>query len=153
MSDMYLKVCLQEQWRTDFNFDATLPADCSACRGADGGGLGNLLPYYAAKYPDERMGLLSTTQDDTIRSFFGYGYSATCDVPIRGGMPPADFEAGLLELRTIDTSANFHTFYMMGTQHTFLYDDLDAAMVGGITLRQWITELVDADPAWNDVGP
>ncbi|MFY0537746.1 pectin acetylesterase-family hydrolase [Nannocystis pusilla] len=39
MSDQYMPVCMQQLWRDLFNFDATLPADCADCFGADGGDL------------------------------------------------------------------------------------------------------------------
>jgi hypothetical protein len=154
MTDMYLKVCLQSQWRMSWNLDATLPEDCDGCRGMDGGGLVSLIPYYAAKYPDRRFGLLSSMADDTIRLFYGYGYTPSCTVPRLGGMPVEEFEAGLLELRTfLAGSDNFHTFYVGGSRHTFLNDDLDTPMAGGITLREWIRQIVEDDPAWTDVGP
>jgi len=153
MSDEYMKPCLQQLWRDLWALDTTLPADCAACRGADGGGLVNLAPYIAAKYPDRRFGLLSTTADGVIRSFFGFGYSASCNSP--ASMPSADFTAGLLDLRdtTIAPYDNFFTFYQDGTSHTFLGQTPSRITVGGTTLAEWIRRLVDDDPALAHVGP
>jgi hypothetical protein len=153
MSDTYLKPCLQDTWRTLWGLDESLPADCDACRGGDGGGIVNYASYLAEKYPDRRFGLLSSMEDSVIRSFMGYGYSFNCSLP--ANMPAADFRAGLLELRDdiVGPYDNFRTFYVEGTQHTFLGSAPSSQIAGGVTLSRWIEQLVEGDPTWTDVGP
>lgn len=154
MADEYLKPCLQQTWRDRWNLNATLPADCPACRGSDGGGIVNYMDYILAKYPDRRIGLISSRGDDVIRTFFGYGYSPGCNLPTVGGMPIPEFEAGLDDLRDrYADSAGFGTFYVPGRTHTFLGGDIDATEADGISLKAWVTLALEDDPAWGHVGP
>ncbi|MBE7452821.1 MAG: hypothetical protein HS111_29260 [Kofleriaceae bacterium] len=74
MADTWLTPCLQTQMRTHWNLNATLPTDCSACVGQDGGGLVNAMPFLADKHSQQRMALLSSVSDGVIRSFYGFGY-------------------------------------------------------------------------------
>ncbi|MCS6797797.1 MAG: pectinacetylesterase family protein [Myxococcota bacterium] len=151
-SDTYLRPCLQRWVRGMWNVDVALPRDCRGCFGADGGGIVHMFPYLAAKYPDRRFGLLSTTADRTMRTFFGYGYSPGCDMPRL--MVQRDFEAGLRELRDAIMApyANFRTFYTTGEGHTFLTGSLTVTS-GGVTLGEWIRRLVEGDSEWGHVGP
>src|SRR5690606_37004741 len=55
LSNTYLTPCLQEQLRTVWNLEATLPEDCADCIDEEGGGFANLLPFVAAKYPERRF--------------------------------------------------------------------------------------------------
>jgi len=153
MADDYMKPCLQSWWRDTWGLDDTLPADCPECAGSDGGGLVNLAPYLARKYPDRRFGLLSTMEDNVIRGFFGYGYSASCMSP--SSMRASEFRAGLEDLRdrVLGSHDNFHTFYAEGDSHTFLGQPLGSIEVDGVTLGDWIGQLLDDAGSWNDVGP
>jgi hypothetical protein len=91
-------------------------------------------------------------EDNTMRGFYGYGYSASCDIP--AAMPREDYAAGLTELRAaLDPTPGFQTFYVPGEQHTFTYQALGDTSVGGTTLGEWIRQLVEDDAAWDDVGP
>ncbi len=154
MADEYLKPCLQQTWRDQWGLNDTLPADCSACRGADGGGIINYFSYVLAKYPDRRIGLISSTGDDTIRTFFGYGYSPSCSTPVVGGMPASDFEAGLNDLRDrFGDSPGFGTFYLDERTHTYLERDISATQAGGISLEDWVRLAIEDDPAWGSYGP
>src|SRR5690606_17341847 len=49
LTDPYLVPCLQSTWRSLFNLEATIPAECSDCFAADGGGISNLAHYIADK--------------------------------------------------------------------------------------------------------
>ena len=150
LPDEYLKPCLQSTVRDIWNI--AVPAGCEQCTCEDGGGLGWAHAYLARAYPDRNFGLLSYTGDSTFRQFYGYGYSAGCNLPVR--MPPEDFEAGLQELRARSVGdPNFQTFYVSGDRHTFTFQSLGAASVAGVTLSEWVQQLLEADPAWDDVGP
>ncbi len=153
LSDPYMRPCLQQWWRETWNLNETLPADCDACTGPDGGGMVNFSRYLAAKYPERRFGLLSSMEDRTIRSFFSYGYSTSCRS--LGSMPSDDFRAGLLDLRdsVLAPYDHFQTFYTEGDSHTFLGRPLGGVSVGGTTLAEWIRQLLEGDPGWDDVGP
>lgn len=151
LSDTYLKPCLQARVRERWNLDAAIPADCATCSCEGGGGLWNVYPYLARRHPERRFGLISAMEDATFRQFYGYGYSPRCDFPM--SMPGGDYAAGLVEVRErMAGDANFHTFYVPGSTHTFTYGGLSTT-VGGTSLMTWIAQLVSGDAAWSDVGP
>jgi hypothetical protein len=156
MSDTYLKPCFQQKIRDAFGLSSNpLFTACPECSGADGGGLGNMVPFLATAHPTLRMAILSTTGDSTIRQFYGYGYSGRCNFPVN--MPEADYEAGLLESRDVLLAGhdNFKYFIKRETFHTFLGRRMesDPATVSGVTLAEWIRRLVEDDPSWDNVGP
>jgi hypothetical protein len=153
MADEWMKPCLQQRWRDSWNLDATMPADCTACRGADGGGISNFSVYLAEKYPTRRFGLISSTQDEIIRTFFGIGETETCNDPAR--MRANVFTAGLLDLRDrlLAPHTNFRGFLIPGTQHVWLGDPLSDTTAGGVTLAAWMTALIEGTPEFTNVGP
>src|SRR5439155_20626806 len=123
MSDKYLAPCLQQRWRELWNLDATLPADCSACRGADGGGIVHYLPYVIDKYPTAKLGLVSANQDGIISLFFGYGANDCQGLHgASAGMSGTSFQAGLEELRAtyMGSSPNVGSYFVASTSHTWL---------------------------------
>jgi hypothetical protein len=152
LPEPYLRACLQQLLRDTWGLTDAVPAGCAECTCEDGGGLYKLAPYLAARYPDGRFGLVTSMEDNTMRGFYGYGYSRTCDFP--ASMPRDDYAAGLLELRdALAPTPGFSTFYVPGEQHTFTYRPLGDTSVGGTTLAEWIRQLVEDEPAWGDVGP
>jgi hypothetical protein len=151
MSDTYLKPCVQQRFRTSWNMDATLPVDCKDCRQSNGGGLINMARYIARTYPKSRFAMISGTTDAVMRTFFSFGYSSDCKTP--GYFPPADFEAGLMEFRTIAIAerAPFHVFYPTSSMHTWLLSDAQLlTRAGGVTLADWIERFVEGAPTWTD---
>ena len=153
LPDTYLRPCLQQRWREAWQFDGALPADCSGCSDAMGGGLANVLLTLAQRYSDRRFGLISSLEDSVLRQFFGFGYSPTCDVG--APMPASDFEAGVLALRDdlLAEEPNFRTFLQPGNQHTFLLGDASGPVADGVGLREWVGQLLSGDAAWSHVGP
>lgn len=152
LSDEYLRPCLQATVREAWGLDAVIPEDCPQCTCSDAGGLWNVYFYVARRFPDRRFGLITAMEDATFRSFYGYGYSTYCNFP--AGMPGEDYAAGLLEVReALSGDDNFRTFYLAGDRHTFTYQDLSANSVGGVTIATWLTQLLEGDAAWTDVGP
>ncbi len=153
LPDMFLRPCLQATVREVWGLNAAIPSGCVECGcQSDGGGLINVYPYLARRFPMSRVGFLSTTGDSTMRGFYGYGYSAGCNFP--GTMPAADYEAGLNGVRAATNGiTNFHTFYLGGTSHTFTGSPLGGTMSGGTTLGAWLDEMVNDAATWSDVGP
>lgn len=152
LPDEYLRPCLQTTVRDVWNLDMAVPDDCEQCSCSDGGGLVNVLPWAAARYPDRRFAFLTSLEDATMRTFYGYGYAPRCDFP--QNMPGEDYAAGLEGTRELVAAYdNFATFYVTGDQHTFTYQSLGANSVGGTTLGDWLGLMVDGDEAWDDVGP
>lgn len=98
-------------------------------------------------------------------SFFNFGANNCNGDPavFPEPMDAATFQAGLLDFRMqIATvvqdggTPNFGTFYLPGTQHTWLTfgdgDTLFTASAGGVRLLDWFTGIIDGD-APTHVGP
>lgn len=159
LSDMYLSPCLQKLFRTTWNLDAAIPAGCTACSQPDGGGLQNALGYLADAHPDRRLGLVTSTRDGTIRSFYGYGYP-DCTAGAAGfPMPEAAFAAGIAELRdqALANHPNFRVYSKDSGEHVWLLFPPDTVSPhkdgSGKHLAAWIEEMLDPDATWDSVAP
>lgn len=152
LTDDLLAPCLQRTWRTLWNLDATLPADCAACRAqADGGGISHLLDHLARKYPTRRLGLVSSMGDSTIRRFFSWGRDGDCTR--RGEFPASAYRDGLMALRQRSVGTNLRTYYLDGTGHTWLlFPGWNETRVGGTVLSRWFADIATGG-AVADVGP
>jgi hypothetical protein len=137
-----LRPCLQRHIRDLFGLDAALPAGCTGCFTDSGDGLSNLYAYLGATYPDARFGLLSTTGDLVIRTFYGYGRNG-CDPMPAFPITVADYGAGLYELRE-GLPANWATYYADGPLHAILAS-YPVLSVDGVPLRSWVNDLVAGD--------
>jgi hypothetical protein len=156
LSDTYMTPCLQQQFRDAWNLDAAIPAGCTACSEANGGGLTNALGWLADAHPDQRLALITSTRDGTIRSFFGFGYP-DCTT---GGAPmdEAPFAAGVAELRdqTLAGHANFRVYSKDSDLHVWLICELDTvsphADGSGEHLSTWLQDML-GDKPWDSVAP
>ncbi|MCY0992696.1 pectin acetylesterase-family hydrolase [Nannocystis sp. ILAH1] len=141
MSDEFMAPCLQQQWRDLWNFEDTLPADCGECFNPDGGGISNVIKYLGEKYADQRLGLISALQDQTIRYFFGFGLNECAG----GQMSGATFTEGLADLRDdwmSEPAGTWGTFYPSGAQHTWLTQNFYTAEIDGTLMRDWVADLL-----------
>lgn len=131
-----LSPLLRGAWILSWNLDASLLAACPGCRDD----LSAILPVLSARYPGDRLALLSTTRDVVMRGFF------VLDAPA--------FEAMLLRLATdvIAPLPNARTFLVAGTGHTMLGAPASFS-AGGVGLTEWLRQEVEDDPAWASVGP
>jgi hypothetical protein len=147
MADQYLSPCLQERWREMWNLDATLPPDCASCRGPDGGGLVNFLPYLTTKHPNDQLGIISANRDSIISLFFGYGANNCQGLSgISAGMSGDTFEAGLMDVRSrfIMPSKNWGSYLIDSTSHTWITAlTFYNTSVNGVPLPQWVDALVN----------
>ncbi|EYF03062.1 pectin acetylesterase-family hydrolase [Chondromyces apiculatus] len=151
MSDEYLAPCLQQRWRTLWGLDGTLPADCAECTPSNGGGLLNYTVYLGSKYPERRLGLISSLQDNTIRTFYSYGNNNCAGIEgLPGSMTGAAYTAGLTELRDdyLTSTTSWASYYMSGTAHTILGGNgYYSTTVAGVSLTGWVASLLDEAPA------
>ena len=146
MSDQYLAPCLQQRWRDLWNLDSTLPADCPACRGADGGGLVHYVDYLAKKYPSQQLGLISANQDSIISLFFGYGDNDCAGLTGPSApMAAATFEAGLEDLRANYFSrANLGSYIIPSVSHTWTTAlTFYTTSVQSTPLPTWMNQIVN----------
>lgn len=99
-----------------------------------------LFPAVAAKWPDDRLALMSSLRDEVIRSFLL--------------LSPGDFEAAVRRLATevVQPLPHTATFLVPGETHTFLGAPATFT-AGGITAEAWLGQMVEDDPAWTSVGP
>ncbi len=142
-SDNYLAPCLQSQWRKTWNLNATLPLDCDGCRAqANGGGLVNYLDYLLVKYPEKQFAVISSFEDSTIRTFFGFGTN-NCNV-LFPSMKGSLFTAGLQELRRDYFNGQVSAYYINGSTHTFIGSDrFYSQSVDGVSLYRWVGDVIE----------
>jgi hypothetical protein len=146
MADAYLAPCLQKRWRDLWNLDATLPADCAACRGADGGGIVNYVDYVAKKYPTQQLGLISANMDSVISLFFGYGENECAGLSGPSApMAGAKFAAGLEDLRgKYFARPNLGSYIVPSTSHTWETAlTFYSTTVQTTPLPEWMNQMVN----------
>ena len=125
-------------WYQEWSMEDVVTPLCGAPCQQD---LSLTLDALAQKYPDDRLALLSSTQDSTIRFFFGDAATLT-------PMDAAVFEAGVLGLAgKMETLGNAHAFLVPGTGHTMLGSP-GAFTSAGIGLFGWLRQQVEDDPDW-----
>ncbi len=127
---------LKDAWFMSWNINGTLGGLCPACQ-MD---LSAFLPILASRYPNDRMALLSSEQDKTIRGF----YALSADL----------FKTDLYELSTmrIDPLPKFKYFFETGENHTML-GNLTGHMTNGTVLADWLKQELTDDPKWTSVKP
>jgi hypothetical protein len=151
MSDQYLAPCLQKEWRDLWNLAATLPAGCADCSEPNGGGIVNYATYLAGRWPGARLGLISSTQDSVISTFYGFGTNGcTSSTPL----PGAVYAAGLDDLRKnyLAPTGLWGTYFVDSTTHTYLLGPgFYLTTVKTQRLTTWVGALLDGQLL--DVGP
>lgn len=124
----------------EWNSGAFLPESCSDCVSSDGHFTGYHI-YQLDEDPNLRMGMLSTKQDSVIADIFlGIGGEA--------------FEAALLpELAAIEEAHpdRFRSFVADGNSHTFIQAQFNR-QVGGVTVAQWIADMLSDSDDWVSVS-
>jgi hypothetical protein len=148
--------CLQQQWRTLWGLDQTVLADCgSDCPNANDF-MEDLSLHTPNAYPQTQTGLISATQDQVIRIFFGFGLN-NCE-PILPLVGAASYADGLTAFRTSVASAGakFATYYISSPaadagHHWLMESSYYAKSVGGTDLRTWVSSLLAGNA--QHVGP
>lgn len=134
-------------WYASWDLGTVVADVCGEPCATDPPTLAPVIPALAAAYPRDRFALLSSTQDEVIRTFFT---NPTTFQP----MAPAVFEASLRELAAAieDDSpetppGETHAFLVSGTTHPML-DRFGSFSSEGVTLLEWLRRQVEDDPAW-----
>jgi hypothetical protein len=152
MSDKYIAPCLQKQWKGLWGLASTLPAGCPDCNGPDGGGLVHYVDYIAEKYPQSRLGLISSDKDSVISLFFGYGKN-NCGLAVP--MTGAEYSAGLAELRAtyFSKAPGWASYFVDSVSHTYLVGpSFYTTEVDGTKLTEWVADLINGGSPGH-VGP
>jgi hypothetical protein len=151
MSSAVFPPCLQTIFRTTWGLDNTVLADCGADCGDGSDYVRAYMDHVIAQFPNAHGGLFSNTQDQTIRTFAGYGwyggYNMCSDIPqvVSGQV----YQDGLTELRTHLTGSNFSSYYVTGTSHTILSGN--GFYSGNPSTASWMNDVI-AGQVEND-GP
>jgi hypothetical protein len=155
-----LPACIQKEWRDLWGFDAALPSDCAECTKSDGSGLTNIIVYWHHKYPHAKVGLVSTTQDEVMRLFFGSSDNNCASnnatlLSASGGYTGMQFTQGLQDLVTAyQCTGAFATYYIGGQNTHFPYANYHQHIFrsefytvdtnsGSQTMAQWATDFLN----------
>ncbi len=117
----------QQAWGTMF------PPLCTGCDAS----FSAVMDAVTAANPSSRIGLLTFTEDSTLKFFFGYS----------GSLLPAITSL----LANQYNHPTTHAFVVAGTSHTMLGDYLTMTAADGTTLKSWIAQWATGDPAWTTV--
>jgi hypothetical protein len=122
-------------WSQAWNLAATMPPGCVDCAT----GLDALFPFYAKALPGSRGALLTYATDTVLPGYFG--------------ISDAEFTQGLVEVGTKDIapSANLRYFVPGGAGHVLWWTPL--VSVKGVSLAQWVTDMVNDAPGWVSLSP
>lgn len=151
MAEEFVPACLQAAFRATWGLDNSLPVDCADCFAGDTF-MEEYVSYITTTYADQRFALISSEEDSTIRSFWGFGNDDCAD--LNAFAPPpypgATYTAGLEDLRDRVGGENFALFMPPGTRHVWLSDaeGLGTTVGDSPTLLEWVEQLINSDPAW-----
>jgi hypothetical protein len=123
---------LFDYWKAE----AFIPASCPDCIGTDGN-LTGLHNYQLAKDDNIRMAYISSRQDSVGSASMG---------------GPA-FEAELIEAATELNNAQPERFQSLidnGDAHTYIIRSFNVE-VGGVTVRQWLADMINENAGWETV--
>jgi hypothetical protein len=153
MGDDVFTPCLQTEWRDLWDLNGTFPVDCADCVDDQGGGLANLWPFLAGKYPAARFGLVQAIGDLEARRLYGSGYP-DCGAPAVP-MDTGVFQAGLLDLidQTLAPLPASRAFAIDSAENVWTDQPLGQVSTGGTTLADWLRGLIDGSAGWDTVEP
>lgn len=151
LSNDVIPPCLQAIFRTTWNLDATVLADCDSCDPNDFAT--GLLDHVLSNYPDIRFGLFSYTSDSIIRTYMGAGWGngqhdncAGTPIPV----PALSYAEELLAIRALHKSTA-SSYYVLGFGHTVLRVGFSTTFVDGTSIPKWIASVLDGQIT--HVGP
>jgi cysteine-rich repeat protein len=135
--------CLQTLWRTVWGLDKTMLAECGDDCADPDKFIEDTFAHVRSEFPTMRGGLFSSTADQTIRAFAGYGwgggYNVCRDIP--SAVTATVYQTGLTQLRdkVVAEGPGFGTYYITGSSHTILRNaSFYTTKIGEVTIPQWI---------------
>ncbi|MEM7707266.1 MAG: pectin acetylesterase-family hydrolase [Pseudomonadota bacterium] len=123
-----------------WNAFSSIPSSCSGCIGEDGH-LTGYHRYQLAEDRNVRMGFISSKQDEVV---------AVDSLMISGAAFEAELLEAMAELRAAFPD-RFRSLIADGNEHTFILRQFDYA-IGGTTVRQWVTDMLDGNAAWVSIS-
>jgi hypothetical protein len=147
--------CLQTLWKTTWGLDKTMLKECGSDCADPNNFIADTFDHVRGEFPDMHGGLFSSTADQTIRAFAGYGWSGGYNMckDIPNAVTAQVFQAGLDDIRSREMNApGFGTFYTTGSGHTILRGSgYYTTKIGDTTVAKWV-EMTLAGTTMN-VGP
>jgi hypothetical protein len=122
-------------WFASWNLGGVVDPLCPGCRDD----LSGFYTTLASRYPNDRMALLSSLQDDTISAYF---------------MLAADqFQTDLLQMLgdRLTPTLNFRAFLISGSQHTLL--GTPQVTTQNVVLESWLGDMVNDRSPWPTITP
>jgi hypothetical protein len=130
----YLPEELEQQLRSAWALEQTLPSGCTACESE----LSGIFEFAATENPSSRLALLSFSQDNVVKSYMS--------------LDAAGFTAGLVALHaTFAGVSNLHYWQQAGTGHGLFDDTWTGKSQNGIKLGSWVSDMLNDVPTWSDV--
>jgi hypothetical protein len=121
----------QAQWAIDF------PDGCTGCADAPSA----VVTRARAAVPDARIGLITTTNDEVIRAYFGYGLADL--TPEVTALVDAEYD-----------HPNAHAYVLDGTTHVLLGGWETTTAPDGTQMDDWLRAFAAGDAAgWQTVTP
>lgn len=139
--------CMQDGLRQLWNLDATLLAECGNACPKQNDYFEDYVTFAAAKQPSRNLALVSSLGDDVIAWFLGFGQNNCTSTSALGG---SQFQAGVEDFRdrVVKPFANFGTYYLPGTEHTYLTSSgFYSISVGGTKLSAWMAAHIAGTPS------
>lgn len=128
---------LRDALSAAWDLEKTLFPLCPGCKSD----WSSLVPILQARYPRDRMALLSFQQDPAMGLFFGIGSLA-------------QYERIMTELsaQVLAPTASFRSYYVFGYGHAMLGNP-GLYSSSGVALNEWLRRLLTDDPRWGSVAP
>lgn len=107
---------------------------------------GEMIRYNASHFQSDRFALISSYHDVVMASYLG----------LLGTSEPFDAMSRLLiQTADMDLASNprHRVFLVRGIRHRMTREPLIRTVSKGITLEQWITDMLDENPNWTSVTP
>jgi len=123
-------------WFTSWGLDRALDPVCGAACHTD---LSAQIGALSRRFPQDRLALLTSLQDQVIAGYYFLGGVAL------------EREILRLTAEVIAPTPNFRAFVVAGSSHTMLGDP--AAFAQGVPLLTWIEQQVSGDAAWQTRQP
>ena len=133
---------MQQELDSSWGFRANMPASCAACQTT----WHDLYTYAAAQWPTDRQALISSVRDPSIQGRFApYTPLSTLD----------DFELAINALAddVLVPLPSFRVFYVATQGHVFLNGPLNETITSGVSLADFLQQLIDDDAGWSNVRP
>lgn len=147
LASTWTPACMQGGLRQLWNLDSTLLAECGSACSKQGDYFESYVTFAASRKPARNLALISSLGDDVIAWFLGFGQGGCTSTT---SLSASQFQAGVEDFRdrVVKPFPNFGTYYMPGTEHTYLTSSgFYGVSVGGTKLSAWMAAHLAGSPS------